>query len=890
MSEGQRDATKVPLGRATTTPARVTEAFLARPDGVAVVSPTSALSRRALDTASVRVARRCADAGVTPGAACLAIAPLDTDGVLAYLAAVRSGAAVVGVDPSLPVDYVRELAARTDATVAVVPPVWDEPARAAGLRTVVVDLENDTADPWDAATCAAATASLPAPGPDDLARICFTSGSTGRPKGIALTHAEDLAARDIAESRPGTRPTALLVPFGPAATRARVLDCLADAAVLHVFDVRRHGLDRMVGFLDEHAVETLRIPVGLYRSLTSMLGDRQLRTVTDVFLTGEAIHGSDLQAFRRCFRPEAQLQCAYGASECGALAFLRVTAGDEMQDGPVVYPRAKRGTGFVVERPDGTPAGELEVGEIVALAGRTALGYYRDPALTATRFFTRPDGVRAFRTGDLGRVHPGGGLEVLGRVDDQVTVRGNNVHLGTVEAALRAVAGVEDVVVVPVQSGGTGTRLVAAVVTTAGASLTVGDLRTALARALPPHMVPRQFLDAVALPRLANGKVDRLAVQRLVAGDERADGSIGGSLALGRAYRPPSTPTEQHIAAVFASVLGLDAVGVDDDFFDLGGDSLAAEELVARLADETRGRVTRGAVLECPTPAALALRADDAPGGTSRADGLVLLHPGGDGTPLFVAPGGGLEPFDLVRLAHRLGVDRPVYSYRSLLYERRGLPHRSVEALAAHCVDAFTRRVGHPPRLVAGYSSGAAVAFEMARRVTAAGAPVDLFASIDGNAPREHAGPLAWRWRPLPPARTVWAGTGERSGRARAVAMARTIATLATRRPRAWLTDRTLGLVRRDHALQATLLFQASSTALGRYRPRGTVAAPAVLLVAEAGTGERRDQRRWAPWLTGPARQVDVPGDHHTLLREPDVAAVADALLPALRDAEPTRG
>jgi acyl-coenzyme A synthetase/AMP-(fatty) acid ligase len=295
----------------------------------------------------------------------------------------------------------------------------------------------------------------------------------------------------------------------------------------------------------------------------------------------------------------------YGITESGVHVTARPLSGAEVAVSPIGSPIA--GTccvvldGWLRPVPVGV-AGELFVGGL-----GVARGYVGRPELTAERFVADPfgaDGGRLYRTGDRVRWRGDGQLEFLGRVDDQVKVRGFRVEPGEVEAALVGHAGVGEAVVVA-RSDGDENRLVAYVVGVGGAEPPgVSEVRAFLGQRLPAHLVPQVVVAVAALPRTASGKLDRRGLPE----------PGGGRPRLAALFRTPGTATEELVVGVWAEVLGVERVGVDDDFFDLGGHSLLATRVVARIAALTGTELPLRALFDAPTPAGLATLVDVALG------------------------------------------------------------------------------------------------------------------------------------------------------------------------------------------------------------------------------------------------------------------------------------
>ena len=503
---------------------------------------------------------------------------------------------------------------------------------------------------------------------------------------------------------------------------------------------------------------------------------------------------------------------------------------------PLTRADAERGSGspigraipdlgvYVLDRrmqpvPVGVP-GEMCVG-----GAGVARGYLGRPALTAERFVPDPfggeAGGRLYRSGDLARRLASGELEYLGRMDQQVKVRGFRIEPGEIEAALRAGPGVGEAVVV-VREDAPGDRRLVAYFTADGEAPAPRELRARLAERLPGHMVPAAFVPLERIPLTANGKLDRRA---LPVPDGAGDAA--GEVA-------PRTPAEAALARVWAQVLGVERVGVTDGFFALGGHSLLAVRLVARIERELGARVPLHALFAGATVESLAALLD---GGAAPAawEPLVTLRADGAGHPLFLVHAVDGHVLSYAVLAERLG-DRPVHGLQAAGLEG-GEPLDRVEDMADACAAAVL--AAHPggPLALGGWSLGAVVAWETARRLRAAGTAVDALVLLDP--PRavraaSAADPADDRLPDLDPAR-MDALLRVRRAHLRAL--------------RVWTPGAYDGRV---------LLLEASE------RP---------------ASGVRGDRAiPWESLCAGPLRVRRTPGDHFTLLREPHVRALAERL------------
>jgi amino acid adenylation domain-containing protein/non-ribosomal peptide synthase protein (TIGR01720 family) len=514
------------------------------PDAPALVAGDLVQSYAELAGRAERLARVLAARGARPETVVALVLPRSPELVVAQLAVARAGAAYLPVDPDYPAD--RKALMLADARPVL---VLDDPE-------------------WVRAAADEPAGTVPLPDPDlaNPAYVIYTSGSTGTPKGVVVTHAGlanfAFAEADRFDVRPGDRVLAFSSPS-------------FDASVLELCLALPHGATLVVPppgpLLGEHLAavladcritHTLIPPVALATVPVAAFPD--LRTLV---VGGDACSA----ALVREWAPGRRLVNAYGPTEATVVATWSEPLAPDRGTPPIGRPiwntRAHVLDADLRPVPVGVP------GELYVAGVGLARGYLNRPGLTARRFVADPFGApgeRMYRTGDLVRWTSSGELEFLGRADDQVKVRGFRIELGEVEAALRRHPGVA-VAVAAVRPDAAGhKRLVGYVVPAPGAGPTGGELRDFLGEELPEYLVPTGFAVLDALPMSPNGKVDRRALPEPDLAPAAAD------------HVAPRTPVEATLARVWADVLGVDRVGVTDNFFALGGDSILSIQVVAR--------------------------------------------------------------------------------------------------------------------------------------------------------------------------------------------------------------------------------------------------------------------------------------------------------------------
>ncbi len=341
----------------------------------------------------------------------------------------------------------------------------------------------------------------------------------------------------------------------------------------------------------------------------------------------------------RCSGPTPSLRNSLGSTEAGSIARYDVPADEDGREGPVPVGTVDPDIEVRIVDDDDEPVPDGEVGRLVVVRyGRIALGYWNDPELTRRHFFTEPDGRRGFRTPDACRWRDDGLLEHIGRIDSRVKVHGAMVATSEVEVALISHPDVADAAVIAVPDEH-GTRLVAYVVARDGAPLSAWKLRRDLSTTLSSTSVPSAFVALDVLPRTVRDKIDRASLPPPPPAVRR------------KPYREPMGMRQRDLAAIFASVLGEERVGLDDDFFELGGDSLGVVELVAMINEQFGVDLPTSAVLDAPTVAELsACLPQRRP---RNASPLVELRTGFAGPAFFCVTGAGAPAVHSARSARR---------------------------------------------------------------------------------------------------------------------------------------------------------------------------------------------------------------------------------------------
>jgi amino acid adenylation domain-containing protein/thioester reductase-like protein len=571
----------------------------AAPDAVALVDGPQQCTYAELERRANQLAHELRARGAGPERLVAVRLPRSAGWAAALLGVLKAGAAYLPLDPHLPAERLRFALedARVDCIVTLEGLAADLPPGLPHVVRLDADAGQIAERPTDAPPRTAT--------PRNLAYVIYTSGSTGRPKGVMIEHQAlvnyALAAADKYRITAADR----VLQFASASYDAHVEElypCWARGATLVLRNEEMLDCKRFLDLCDEWRLSFVTLPTAFWHELTAAMQAEKLAlpaTLRTLVIGGEQALPQRVAAWFECVGERVRLLNTYGPTETTVVATgTELCRDDGRQERlPIGRPLANMRAYVLDARRQPLPVGVR--GELYIGGASLARGYLNSPELTAQRFVADPfagqPGARMYNTGDAVRWRPDGQLEFLGRTDQQVKIRGFRIEPGEVERVLHEHPGVAEAAVVARERTPGNLQLAAYVCGRGGASPAAEQLRRFLAQRLPEFMIPAAFVVLDALPTTNSGKIDRRALPPPEWGvSSRAPGAA------------PRTATQRQLAAIWCELLGIEAVGAEDDFFDLGGHSLLALRLMSRVREQFAVELPLVRLFTAPTLAALA--------------------------------------------------------------------------------------------------------------------------------------------------------------------------------------------------------------------------------------------------------------------------------------------
>lgn len=701
-----------------------------RPDAVAVSCGEQSLTFGELENRANAIANLLIHKGFRPGSFAGVLMEQSIDILPAIYGILKAGGAYVPLDASNPPGRLQAIAADAGLTHLLIHAQTLHRSFAIPVQVLVLD----TID-WSEPPAGPPPVSV---SPDAPAYVIYTSGSTGQPKGVVIRHDSALHTLFAIDKHLELREQSVIFSVSSMAFDMSVPDYFLPAIkgarlVLATAAERKDGF-LLAEALTRHQPTHMQATPATWRLLllSGWQGDAKLCAIAG----GEALPRElAMQLLQHC----GVLWNGYGPTECTIYAtYQRVDAellGRQPTDAvPIGRPIAN--VCVRIEDKPGSLAPAGVPGELLISGPGVSEGYLHQPKLTGRSFFTDAQGLRWYRTGDLVKWLPTGEIAFLGRLDAQVKLRGFRIELGEIEAALNLMPGVEAAAAGLVTDPAGEPQLAAWVVLDEPTLFDEKQCREFLRKKLPPYMVPTVYVPIDTLPLNNSLKVDRQALP--APSWERCTEQSP--------EQKPASPLETLLERLWCQVLGLEHCGIDEDFFELGGHSLSAVKLLSLVHQETGRQLPLTVLFRHGTIRRLAQLLDDERKGENAFSSLVPIRPGTGKLPLYLVHGGGLHVLFYQSLVQHLAPDQPIYALQALGLDGRSEPLDSIEAMAAHYISEIRRVQPQGPYLLAGYSLGGIVAWEMAHQLLQDGQQVPFLAMFDAVA-KEQTSTDSGGWR-----------------------------------------------------------------------------------------------------------------------------------------------
>jgi len=551
---------------------------------IAVSSSGASIDYVDLARRSNRVAHYLKALGVRPDTVVGVVMKPSVDAVVAILGVLKAGGAYAPIDPAYPRERIRHITFDANVRVIVSTESLAEALPALDVPLVVLNRDSAAIDNMPETPPETQTH------PDNLAYVIYTSGSTGAAKGVMVSHRNAVASLFARREYYVGEVSSYLLLSSLAfdSSVAGLFWTLSQGGRLCAPDdeLRRDpaGLARL---MQEEAVSHLLALPSLYDALLAILTQEAAHTLRCAIVAGEECK-PDVAARHRACLPNASFFNEYGPTECAVWSSV-----SRVSQAPIGIGRPIPGTKIYLLQSNLTLAPIGAIGEIAIGGAGVARGYRNRPELSAERFipnFVDADGSRLYRTGDIGRWRNNGELEFLGRIDNQVKIRGYRIELGEVEAALLAHPQISEVIGVAQPCASGGDRLLAYATTQGTSPAAEKDLKQFLSSTLPDFMIPVGIIHVDRFPRLPNGKIDRSALPDVELA-QRGDNAQGRSL----------TAAETLVAEIWREILSVGDIRPSDNFFDLGGNSLSAIQVIARLQQLIGGDLPVTSLFDAPS-------------------------------------------------------------------------------------------------------------------------------------------------------------------------------------------------------------------------------------------------------------------------------------------------
>jgi len=719
-----------------------------KPDAVAVVCEDKQLTYQELNTRANKLAHHLQSLEVGPNVLVGICVERSLEMVVGLLGILKAGGAYVPLDPAYPKERLSFILEETQVPLLLTQQRLVEELPRYESRAICLDTEWDTIATHSEANPVSKVTS------QHLAYIMYTSGSTGKPKGVEITHANvcpyiDAISKVLQVDTNDVYLHTASFSFSSSVRQLMVPLTEGVTSIIATEEQRKNPLSlfeliQKQGVTISDTVPSVwRYGLQALEALDKVSREALLNfKLRLIIFTGELTSCKLLKQLRNQLKNQPRFFNVYGQTETIGNCAYPLPEDFDREEGyiPVGYPYPHNQAYILDEYLQPVAVGEI--GELHMAGACLARGYLNRSELNAAKFISNPfvetqvglsePAKRLFKTGDLARYLPDGAIEIVGRVDFQVKLRGMRIELGEIESVLEQHPSVKEVVVTAREDESGEKHLVGYIVPTLllddiDQTTFTRELRHFLQEKLADYMIPSAFVILPALPMTPNGKVDRLA---LPAPDQVRQEPE-------KTFVAPQNDLELQLTKIWEKILGVQPIGVKDNFFDLGGYSLLVVRLLTEVKRVFGKNLSISTFFDAPTirQQATLLRQQD---GSAPWRSLVMIRPGSTKPPLFCIHAAWGTVLFYQKLARYLEPDQPFYALQARGVDSKQVPHTSISEMAAHYIEEIQTVQPEGPYFIGGYSFGGLVAFEIARQLHAQGQEIALLALIDIAAPGYH--------------------------------------------------------------------------------------------------------------------------------------------------------
>jgi amino acid adenylation domain-containing protein len=683
------------------------------PDAIALEFGESTITYSALQQMAHSVAGALRDLQIASGGRVALVAERSPGFIAGLLGILQAGGVYVPVDLNYPDERVQFLCRDADVQLVLGSGKQKAAVKRLSIAAAFVDL-NDL-KPANGSSVSAHV------GPEDPAYVLYTSGSTGTPKGVVVGHRA--VVRLVMNTNYVTiEPGDVFLQLAPASFDASTFEIFApllNGARLAIAPPGELSLAGTGELIANHHVSTLWLTAGLFHAMVDERPEA-LRKVRQLLAGGDVLSPAHVHKALSAMDSGCIVN-GYGPTENTTFTCCYRVTRETSFSGSVPIGTPIANSSVYILDSELQPAAVGEIGEIFIGGDGLALGYLNRPELEREKFVAHPfaAGERLYRSGDLGRFLPSGDIEFCGRTDDQVKIRGYRVELGEIEAAVMRVEQVAQALVVAVADASGDKSLSCHYVVRPGHRIDSEQIRTHLDRSLPAYMLPAHYREWDAFPLTANGKVDR---RSLLEPSVAPQAAAETAELLG--------PVEQTLLEMFRGLVSRNDISVDDDFFAVGGHSLAAARLFAKIEERFGKRLPLATLFEAPSVRQLAAILENQAWSPAWSP-LVPIRATGACTPIFLVHAIGGNVLSYKHLHAHLPPDQPIYAFQAVALKDGRMNSTTIEEVAASYVAELRLVQPHGPYYIGGFSSGGIVAYEMAQQLTRAGQRVATLLLFD---------------------------------------------------------------------------------------------------------------------------------------------------------------